>query len=285
MKRILAMLAALILLLSGLSLAESGEQPTERAFETLGQARKEAEFDGVAGGTEERWYAVVRQGDKIIRLVIPLDEKANALYDAIFTADDYDTARAEYNDYLDTLPVLYTEEMTAQPLDQAALDGLVGKTLSEIEEEGYQMEEIGTHEDGYVTSIYSYGLFSYSLDINESIETYMDYSEHDRTGELTVKSARLEGISHNAADPHYRADGTMEPQEDPMAEFNTLMEAVMEAMQGATKEDGTIDTDAVIQKLVELMPEHEAEIRQMVPYLSLLNESVKAPAQEETVNQ
>ena len=73
-------------------------------------------------------------------------------------------------------------------------------------------------------------------------------------GDLTVKSAAFSGISSNAADLRWHADGTYDAEEDAFAVFNGLMAQIEEALSSDNPEEA-------IRALTEAMPEQAEEIR------------------------
>ena len=231
-------------------------------FGTLGQAMEEANYDGVAGGDEDRFAILVEKDGVYYRVVALLDEEAKALNEAIFGAEDIDAAMAAFDAKVKTLPVDLTEEITAAPKAQAELDTLVGKTLSEAEEAGYTIWSTGYNGEGILIELCS-GLFTYNVEINESNDEFIARYERDDIGGLTVKSVTCSGISRNAVDLDYRADGTYDAPEDGWSMFNNLAQTVSDAMTAAS-EKGELDTEALIRQLTEIMPEHENEIRMLV---------------------
>jgi hypothetical protein len=49
--------------------------------------------------------------------------------------------------YVKTLPISYSEAFTADPMSQMEMDALVGKTIGELREAGYDDSESGTEGD------------------------------------------------------------------------------------------------------------------------------------------
>ena len=131
MKKIIAMVLSVMLLCAAIGVtAEGADKPQ---FATFGDAFAAAGENPLYGGSDEKMAVIVEQDGKYIRVVTELDEKAQALDEAALESDDIDTAYAEFEAYVKTLPVSYTEEFTVQPKEQAELDGLAGKTIAELE--------------------------------------------------------------------------------------------------------------------------------------------------------
>ena len=277
MKRILVSVFLAVLMMIACAYAE------EALFATIGEAMEQAEYDGIAGGDESRWVIVVTLDGRAIRVVAELDEESGALYDAIFEADidDMEAAQAAYDEHLKTLPVLYTEEITAQPATRAELDALAGMTLSELEEAGYEENEIEGAEDDDVRSKVSCGLFCYELVLNEPYEVYLEHEENDTVGDLTVKSAEYAGISRNAADLRYHADGTVDPEEDAWGEFEALTGIVGDALAEA-QESGEIDREALVRRVAEQLPDaEEDDIRMLVDLFIAVAEAGEDAAEDD----
>lgn len=272
MKRMLSILIAMILALSSLALAETD------AFATIGDAMASDGFTGKVGGTEDNYVVAVELDGKYVRVVAEMDDEGKTLGDAINEAEDIEAAFEAYDRHIATLPVAYTEEITATPEPQEALDALAGKSLSEIGEAGYEVSASGGSEGEDVVYTVTKGIFDYDLTLNESYEAYLEHQESDDEGSLTVKSARFVGLSQNAADMNYLADGTFVGQEDvfdglsgeEFEKIESLLGLINEVMDG--KEDADIDPDTLIDALIELAPEKEAEIRELIPALMMLDD-------------
>ena len=236
-------------------------------FATIGEAMASEGYTGIAGGDEQHYAVVVKTENAYIRLVADLDEKAEELSGATLEYVDADTleaAFAAYNAYIKTLPIAYWEEITAQPRTREELDALAGKTLLEVEEAGYESSssEMGENDEAIYTV--SCGLYEYDLLLNE---TYTEYTEHDENGfigDLTVKSADVAGLSRNAAELRYHADGTIDSENDPWAEYNRIMELITDALSGENPEEA-------IQALTEAMPEQAEEIRLLADLFSSMS--------------
>ena len=236
-------------------------------FATIGEAMASEEYTGIAGGDEEHYAAVVKTGDTYIRLVADLDGKAKELSDATLEYVDADTLEAAfeaYNAYIRTMPVAYAEEITAQPKTREELDALAGKTLLEVEEAGYESSssEMGENDEAIYTV--SCGLYEYDLLLNETYTEYMEHDDNGYIGDLTVRSAGFSGLSCNAAELWYRADGTIDEENDPWAEYNRMMEMITDALSGENPEKA-------IQALTEAMPEQADEIRMLADLFSSMS--------------
>ena len=280
MKKLTAIILALILALGCTALAEEEAIPAEAStFATIGEAMESEGYTGIASGDDQHFVVVVKSGDSYFRLVANIDEKAKELGNATLEYTDADALAAAfdaYNEYIKTLPIAYEEEITASPQAQEDLDGLAGMTLLEVEEKGYEFSssEMGEND----TAIYTvkFGLYDYNLILNETYTEYMEHEENGYTGDLTVKSASFAGLSRNAAELRYHADGTYDEENDPWAEYNALMEMISNALSSGNPEEA-------IQALTEAMPEQADEIRMFADvFASMTEQSEESEGDSET---
>lgn len=248
-----------------------GEAPL---FGTVGEAMESEGFTGMYGMDGKSYAVIVELDGQIIRAVAAVDEKLLALNDAIGEAEDIEAAFAAAEEYAKTLPVLYTETITAAPVDQAELDALRGKTVNELEEEGYEYSgSFYGGEDDLVVFTMTKGLYEYEFVMNESPELYEALSESSDFGQMTVRSGKPAGISYNVTDLRYHADGTVseEEEEDPWAIFSDLGQMITEAFT-TSEEDGKVDTEAIVERIVELAPDQEEEIRLLADFFTSIYE-------------
>ena len=108
------------------------------------------------------------------------------------------------------------------------------------------------------------GLYEYNLLLNETWTVYREHDDNGYIGDLTVKSASFAGLSRNAAELRWHADGTCDAERDGWAEFNGIMDLISEALSGD-------DPEEAIRKLTEAMPEHAEEIRTLVEVFSSMS--------------
>ena len=252
----------------GMRFEKLPEEPADLTFATIGDAMSAEGFTGIAGGDDEHYAAVVKLNGTYLRVVANVDDEARRLGEATLEYADADTLEAAfeaYNTYIATLPIAYEEEITAQPLTQDELDALAGKTLLSVEEAGYEFSssEMGENDEAIYTV--SYGLYNYDLLLNETYTEYMEHNDNGYIGDLTVRSASFAGISNNAGELRYHADGTYDEENDPWAEFNGIMELITEALSSENPEEA-------IQSLTEAMPDQAEEIRMFAEIISAMSE-------------
>ena len=163
------------------------------------------------GGDIDYLAAVIEKDGKYIRMVTLPDDHARELYMAAMGAEDSGEAYEAYQAYAWSLPVTYTEELTAKPKEQAELDALDGKTVGGLLEEGYSFYGIGGGENLPTIVDLSYGLFNYEFDADASFEQYRENEGWDGLEDIQVKNGRLSGFSSLATNLDYLADGSYEP--------------------------------------------------------------------------
>ena len=263
-KFLLAVLAVMIMV--SIALAEEGTFLIR--FATIGEAMTSEGYTGIAGGDDEHYAAVLERDGVYFRVVADMDDEARRLSQVTMEytdADALENAFAAYNAYIQTLPVSYEEEITAQPKTQEELDALTGKTLLEVEEAGFESSSSRMDEDDAAVYTVSCGLYEYDLLLNETYTEYMEHNDNGFIGDLTVKSAGFAGLSRNAAELRFRADGTYDEENDPWAEYTKTMEMITHALSGENPEEA-------IRELVEAMPEKAEEIRMLADAFAFMSD-------------
>ena len=252
----------------GMRFEKLPEVPAVFSFATIGDAMASEGYTGIAQSDYDHYVVAVKLDDSYIRLVADMDGKARELFDATLNYADIDAleaAEAAYRAYIKTLPVSCEEEITAQPMTQEELDSLAGKTLLEVEEAGFEHSDTAIGENDVAIYTVSSGLFNYDLLLDVTFDEYMEQGDNGFIGDLKVKSAGLAGLSQNAADLRYHADGTVDEEPDAWAEFNRIMDLVNSAMTGENPEEA-------IRELQETMPDHAEDIRMLVDVFSSMSE-------------
>ena len=169
--------------------------------------------EGVSvGGDVDYLAAVLEKDGKVLRLVTLLDDRAKELYMAGLAADDSGETFEAFTAYAWSLPVTYSEELTAKPKQQAELDAQAGKTVGELLDQGYSLYGSGGGVDLPTVVDLSCGLFNYAFEADASFEEYQEYRDRDDLASLRVKSGKLSGFSSLATNPDYLADGTYAPR-------------------------------------------------------------------------
>ena len=278
MKRIIALLMTVLMLatMTGVYAEEGHGAPL---YATVGDAIDDSYEDRViTGGVPEEYYAVVTMKDgKYYRSVAYWDEKLTELNKAMdsldYEAEDFfekhDAAMQAVDDYIKTLPIAYSEEFTAQPLTDEEMQAMVGKTLAQLTEEGFETGSNGTENDenGEMIIVFSlrYGVYDYFCQVDADFDQYTEAQDNGTEGDLVVKDVKLGGITEWAADLRFHTDGTVEEPEDPFAgmveiltEFGSMLEKVLAGEE--------VDIDSFAATLKEKYPDN-AELIDM--YVSL----------------
>ena len=233
MKKIIATILALTLLCAACAALAEGET----RYANFGEALDAAGEDAVVGGGEDYLAVIVEKDGKYIRVVTKLDDKAMEMDEAAMEAeDDMDALIEAFDKYVRTLPVDYTEEFTVQPKTQAELDALVGKTIGDLEEAGYEYAEFGSEGDEN-TIIFKMadGLYNYDCLVDSNFEDFTRRQENDDFDSLVIKSVTFTGASLFATDLNYHADGTVEQVENELDVEE--MEALLTDLAGLDLEE------------------------------------------------
>ena len=232
MKKILALILVLTVLCAASCALAEGTAPL---YATVGEALAAAGENPVAGG-EEGYYAVVTEIDgKYYRSFAETDEKYEELQQAIYEAepDQIEAAFAAADEYTKTLPIAYSEEFTAAPMEQAELDALAGKTIGDLREAGYEDRESGLDGDEIVWVMRS-GMFDYTFAVDANLDTYEKAQEEpDGVNGFVVKSADFKGVTSEACFRRFHTDGTEEEVPDPFTGYLDLIADVREMAEKA----------------------------------------------------
>lgn len=291
MKKILALILA-VMMLGTACYALAEETQGAPLYKTIGDAmdaaRETAGDEGniVAGSMNGEYVAVItEENGKYFRHIADCDEKLAEMEAARneldYEAEDYwekwEKAFADIEAYTRTLPVACSEEFTVEPIAQADLDALTGKTIAELAEAGFETEMSGT--EGDIVYIMRYGIFSYRFTVDADEEAYFAAMDNGTEGELAVKSGKLAGISGSAWEKRFHTDGTVEetPAFDLMSEMPpeaaALLEAVTEIAEAARNGE-EIDPDKLFDAICEQFPDkkdaiegYREMIKQMDPEL------------------
>ena len=287
MKKILALILA-VMMLGTAYCAQAEETQGAPLYKTIGDAmdaaRKTAGEESyiVAGSVIGEYVSVItEENGKYFRHTADYDGKLaelEAVRDALnFEADDYwekwEEASADIEAYMRTMPVACSEEFTAEPITQANLDALAGKTIAELTEAGYVTEMSGT-EGGEIVYNMRYGIFSYRFTVDADEEAYFAAMDNGTDGDLAVKSGKFAGISGFAWDKRFHTDGTIEEEQplDIMSEMPpeaaALLDVIMEIAESARNGE-EVDIDKLFDAIGEQFPEKKDEIE---PYREMIKQ-------------
>ena len=200
MKKLITLLTALILLFASASLAEEAFRTDEAGhpvFTNLEEANQHSTGSMLRSDCN---IIIVAKDNTYYRMIADFDENAKTLWkDYIYylntgDADKMNEASRAYYNYNSTLPVRYDSEFTADPIEQAELDILAGKTVREVKEEGYTLLPFHySEEPGIAFFMLEKGFFRYNIELNESSDTIQECADQSNYDDLTIKSVKWSG--------------------------------------------------------------------------------------------
>lgn len=271
MKRVLAVVLALLMLwtASGVLAEKAEEGKLEPLYATVGEALEDSrEGRVIAGGVPGEYFAVVTEKDgKFYRSVAYCDEKLTELEDVVNNLDyeapdffeKFDEANAAADAYRSTLPIAYSEEFTAVPLTDEELAANVGKTLAQLTSEGFEIGSNGTEpgegDELLIVYLMRYGVYDYNCVVDVDFDTYINLQGTDAEGSLVVKSMSLAGVTESGFDKRFHTDGTVDEQEDPMAELNDIISEFVKLIQQAGNGEEP-DLEALAAEMKERHPDY-----------------------------
>ncbi len=229
----------------------------EPLFSDMREALADEGYTGFEGTSCGYYVAVVEVDGALNRVAAELDETALKLEDAIYESDDLSAAVEAYEDYVRTLPVSYLEEIVQQSMTEEETAQIIGKTIGELEEQGFEALSFDDGSEAFVVTM-AFGMYDYDLTVNESVDIQALWDGKADYETLTVKSAVYAGLSPNVTDLNYLPDGTwydtefgFEGEDDGF----DLMEALFEAVQS-----GELDLETLESTLREAVPDQADEI-------------------------
>ena len=217
----------------------------EQAFPEITVMSQVAALDESAwsGWFDEKYNAVLQYGGRFYRVIAKVDEAALEEFHAILGAISYDdpASFAETDAQTDvlglSLPVDRVEDITGAVKSPEELAATAGMTFAQLEQEDYRYAGEMIRDDGAVILTMNNGLFTYDFEINESADVYSALSENGDLSTLTVKSASFIGISPNALDLRYHADGTHDPIGDADLEVSLDDDEILDILFNGAPED------------------------------------------------
>ena len=114
-------------------------------------------------------------------------------------------------------------------MSQMEMDALVGKTIGELREAGYDDSESGTEGDDIVYVMRN-GLFEYSCIVDADFDAYEKAQKEwpDGGNDFVIKSVSFHGITSEAIFKRYHTDGSVEEDPDPFEGYDELMTDVQQ---------------------------------------------------------
>lgn len=257
MKKMLALVLSMMMLFAAFgALAEA----LEPMYATVGDALAAAGENPIAGGEDDYYAVVTEQDGKYYRSVAETDDTYQELQEATWEAeiDQMEAAFAAVDEYVKTLPIAYSEAFTAVPMAQADMDALVGKTIGELREAGYEESESGTEGDDIVYVMRG-GLFDYSFVVDADFDAYEKAMEDGSDGDFVVKSVDFHGITREACFKRFNTDGTIEELADPFEGYAELIEDILGMIESVQKGE-EVNADEFFNGLKEKYPDLAEDI-------------------------
>lgn len=272
MKKLIAWVLAVMMMCTALGALAEENGRTAPLYATVAEALAAAAEKGTSGG-EEDYFAVVTEKDGTYwRSVAEMDDRAKELQQAIWNAepDQIEAAFAASSEYLNSLPIAYSEAFTVVPMTQAEMDALVGKTLGELREMGYDDRQSGSDTDG-TEYVMRNGLYDYACLVDADLDAYEKAQEDpsDCGKDFVVKSVKFQDITAEACLLRYHTDGTVEEAPDPFAEFAEVLTAIQEMIEAARNGE-KVDVEAFGNMLKEKYPDQADSIDMYVQLFQML---------------
>ncbi len=231
MKRIISAFLSLVLLCAAFTASAEANEPL---YATVGDALAAAGEFPIAGG-EDDYYAVVTEvNGTYYRSVAETDDRYRELQQAVWEAEpeQMDAAYAAVDAHVKTLPIVYSEAFTAAPMTQEEMDALVGKTVGELREAGYEERESGT-EGGDIVYAMRNGLFDYSFVVDSDFDAYEKAQKEwpDGGNDFVIKGVSFRGVTSEAVLKRYHTDGSVEEIPDPYEGYAECMADVQQMIE------------------------------------------------------
>ena len=194
MKKLAALVLAILMFCSVYGVMAS-EDPY---FHTIREALDISEGYAAINETDDYVILILEKDGKTLRVVTMMDEYAKELYQTAMAEED-SSAYEMVDAYAWNLPVSYTEEITAMPLEQAELDALAGRVIRDIMRE-WQCRGFVTSSSGNDKTVISldYGMYKYSFEVEDQGDMEL----------AKVIKGEVSGFSRAAFDLSCHADGT-----------------------------------------------------------------------------
>ena len=167
-------------------------------YHTIREALNASEGYAAINETDDYVILILEKDGKTLRVVTMMDESAKELYQTAMAEED-SSAFEMVDAYAWNLPVSYTEEITAMPLEQAELDALAGRAIRDIMRE-WQCRGFVTSSSGNDKTVISldYGMYKYSFEVEDQGDMEL----------AKVIKGEVSGFSRAAFDLSCHADGT-----------------------------------------------------------------------------
>ena len=188
MKKI-SLLVLSVILLCAACLARAAEEELP-VFTSARDVFDSTEGDVANRACEDYLVLILETDHRYIRMVTMLDDHAKDLYKVV-EADFSSSAVQAFNEYALALPFSYTEELPEPPLSQAELDELKGRTVQELQDEGFgEMILSGDISEVPAAIDLEYGFYKYEFEVTNGASGFPQF--------MTIKSGKFKGFSDAA---------------------------------------------------------------------------------------
>lgn len=168
------------------------------SWKTLGDALAAQTESMGSAWSGDKYFAVLKAGDSIVRVEAEMDSKGAAAMEGIdWSADDVD---GQIMDAIGHLPLGSVEDLTAELLSQDELDQLAGKTGKELVDDGFVFERYVMTGGDETGASFAKGNFSYMVTFGVSVPEDAD-DDGAAVMDAPVTQASFLGVSDAALDP------------------------------------------------------------------------------------
>ena len=190
MKKI-ALLVLSVIILCTISIAAAEEE--QPVFASVQDVFDSTESDVANRICEDYVVLILEMDHRYIRMVTLLDDHAKDLYQAIEADGHSISAMEAFNEYALALPLSYTEELPEAPKSQAELDELKGRTVQELQDEGFgEIILSGNISEALDAIDLEYGFYKYEFEVTNGASGYPQF--------MIIESGKFNGFSRYAFD-------------------------------------------------------------------------------------
>ena len=196
MKKTALLILSFIILCTACAAQAAGEWLP--VFASIREAIDSTDGCAVIRDTDDYSLLLLELEGRYFRIVTLLDDHAKDLHKAAEAEPEGSRTPAleVFDEYAWALPVSYTEELPDKPKSQADLDALKGKTVQELQDNGFGIM-ILTGDISEIPDVIALdcGFYRYAFEVTNGESGYPQY--------MTIKSGKFDGFSYDALDIDY----------------------------------------------------------------------------------
>ncbi len=160
-------------------------------FASIQDAIDSTNVDLTVQDHQDNVVLLMEMDGRYIRMVTLLDDHAKDLYKAVEAEEHSDADIKAFEAYAWALPLSYTEELPDVPKSQAELDALKGKTVQELQDQGFGIIILPhNYEENPDIINLEYGSYKYEFEVTNGASGYPQF--------MTIKSGKFIGFSYAA---------------------------------------------------------------------------------------